>query len=201
MDALSLARKMQGLALWLDENCAARKRLRGYVESAIGFLHHRPAAPGRSRFLSGNFNRVYLCGRESGMDAVQCCRPDRRCSPRLVVISSSSGSAAGSLTWSGARLARAAASRAFPMFDSRRCLRDGALRRRRSGPDLDIREVTQAESWLRDEARRERCGPGYLRSAGKAGLFHYLAFDGARPVRRSAWRSSTAWHTCCRRPQ
>jgi GNAT superfamily N-acetyltransferase len=48
--------------------------------------------------------------------------------------------------------------------------------------DFEIREVSAAEI----ETARDQLGdtpwPEYARSAGKDGFFHYMAFDGARPV-------------------
>jgi hypothetical protein len=52
--------------------------------------------------------------------------------------------------------------------------------------DLEIREVTVEEIAAAREALGEALWPGYLRSAGKAGFFHYMAFDGVRPVATAA---------------
>jgi GNAT superfamily N-acetyltransferase len=52
--------------------------------------------------------------------------------------------------------------------------------------DLDIRAVTPPEVLAAREALGEALWPGYLRSAGKAGFSHYMAFDGVRPVATAA---------------
>ena len=60
-------------------------------------------------------------------------------------------------------------------------LRDGsaAVRFR---TDLDIREVTPQEIAAAREPLGKALWPEYVRSAGREGFFHYMAFDGARPV-------------------
>ena len=45
-----------------------------------------------------------------------------------------------------------------------------------------MREVGVDEIVAASEQLGETLWPGYLRSAGKEGFFHYMAFDGARPV-------------------
>ena len=65
MDTLDLSRKMRRLGLWLDENCQPESMLRQRVGE--GFLSIDPQR--QSETASANFNRVYLCGRESGMGA------------------------------------------------------------------------------------------------------------------------------------
>jgi GNAT superfamily N-acetyltransferase len=52
--------------------------------------------------------------------------------------------------------------------------------------DLEIREVTVEEIAASREALGEALWPGYLRSAGRDGFFHYMAFDGTRPVATAA---------------
>jgi hypothetical protein len=65
MDTLGLSRKMQRLGLWLDENCQPETVVRHRVGE--GFLTIDPQRQGE--IASYNFNRVYLCGRENGLEA------------------------------------------------------------------------------------------------------------------------------------
>ena len=86
----------------------------------------------------------------------------------------------------GARLARSARALApSAMSAIPRCCRDGDA----PAPfktDLEIREVTSDEIAAAREALGETMWPGYLRSAGRDGFFHYMAFDGTRPVATAA---------------
>jgi GNAT superfamily N-acetyltransferase len=52
--------------------------------------------------------------------------------------------------------------------------------------DLEIREVTSDEIAAARAALGETMWPGYLRSAGRDGFLHYMAFDGTRPVATAA---------------
>jgi hypothetical protein len=48
--------------------------------------------------------------------------------------------------------------------------------------DLSIREVTPDEIAAAREPLGKALWAEYVRSAGREGFFHYMAFDGARPV-------------------
>lgn len=48
--------------------------------------------------------------------------------------------------------------------------------------DLEIRQVGADDIAAAGEQLDETLWPEYARSAGQAGFFHYMAFDGARPV-------------------
>jgi len=48
---------------------------------------------------------------------------------------------------------------------------------REGGREVGVDEIVAARDQLGDTV-----WPGYLRSAGKQGFFHYMAFDGRRPV-------------------
>ena len=180
MDTLSLARRMQRLTWWLDENCQPESLVRHRIGD--GFLSVDPQRQGQ--IASANFNRVYLCGRESGMDA---------------------GSVAGWIdlfTKHDVKKFFVWLSPGPDMEIVRGLLEDGGLARvpyvryptlLRDGDaqapfrtDLDIRAVTPLEILAAREALGEALWPGYLRSAGKTGFFHYMAFDGARPVATAA---------------
>jgi GNAT superfamily N-acetyltransferase len=185
IDKISLSLKLKRFIPWLDDRCqpdgqpvsAARKQFHGapfggaYV--TIDPNRQGPAA-------SANFNRIYLCGTEAGL------QPDGL--DRLIEL-----------------FAAADVKRFFvwlspgPDMDAvRGWLKQRSLTRVRwtgyptlcrSGhspvqfkTDFEIREVSAAEI----EAARDQLGdtlwPEYARPAGKQGFFHYMAFDGNRPV-------------------
>jgi GNAT superfamily N-acetyltransferase len=180
MDVLSLSRKMQRLALWLDENCQPESVVRHRLGE--GFVTIDPQRQGD--IASCNFNRVYLCGCESGMDAASVVRWIELFTAQdvrkfFVWLSPGHGmeTARGWLEAGG--FSR------VPNVRYPKLLRDGGAQ----APfrtDLDIREITPTEILAAREALGEALWPGYLRSAGKDGFFHYMAFDGARPVATAA---------------
>jgi hypothetical protein len=180
MDAISLSRKMQRLALWLDENCQPESLVRHRFGD--GFLTIDPQRQGQ--IASANFNRVYLCGRESGMDPGSVARWidlfTKHDVKKFFVWLSPGPDMEVVRGWLEARgLAR------VPYVRYPTLLRAGDVQ----APfrtDLDIREVTRPEILAAQEALGETLWPGYLRSAGRDGFFHYMAFDGARPVAAAA---------------
>jgi GNAT superfamily N-acetyltransferase len=180
MDAISLSRKMQRLALWLDENCQPESLVRHRFGD--GFLTIDPQRQGDT--ASGNYNRVYLCGRESGMVADSVAR--------WIDLFTSHGvkkffvwlSPGPDMETVRGWLEAGGLSR-VPYVRYPTLLRENdAQAPFRTG--LDIREVTPTEILAAREALGEALWPGYLRSAGKDGFFHYMAFDGARPVATAA---------------
>jgi GNAT superfamily N-acetyltransferase len=48
--------------------------------------------------------------------------------------------------------------------------------------DFEIREVGSPEIAAARDQLGDTMWPGYVKPAGKEGFFHYMAFDGARPV-------------------
>jgi hypothetical protein len=176
MDAVGLSRKMQRLAIWLDENCQPDGLVRRRFGD--GYLTIDPERQGET--ASGNYNRIHLCGREACMDESSVSRWIE------------------SFTGHGVRKFFVWLSPGPDMDTLRGWLEAGGfsrvpyvryptLLRETAAPvafktDLTIREVTREEI----EAAREPLGkalwPEYVRSAGREGFFHYMAFDGARPV-------------------
>ena len=176
MNTYSLSRKMQRLVVWLDENCQPDSFVRH--RSGEGYLTIDPARQGD--IASGNFNRVYLCGRDAGVDQASVARwieLFRRHGVKKFFIWLSPGPDMEAVRgWLEARgLSR------VPWVRYPTLLRDVAAAATFK-TDLDIREVTPEEI----DAAREPLGtalwPGYVHSAGKPGFFHYMAFDGTRPV-------------------
>jgi hypothetical protein len=180
MDAIGLSLKMKRLAIWLDDNCQpdnlARRRF-GDVYLTID--------PSRqAEIASSNFNRVYLSGREAGMDESSV--------RRWIELFTGQG-VKKFFVWlspgpdmeevRGWLEAHGLSRRPFVRYPT--LLHDG------NAPvpfrtDLEIREVTSDEIAAARQALGETMWPGYVRSAGRDGFFHYMAFDGARPVATAA---------------
>jgi GNAT superfamily N-acetyltransferase len=181
MDKFALALKMKRLAQWLDGRCQPDSLIRKQ-------FHGRPFGdcyvtidPNRQApFASANVNRAYFCGAETGTgpDSVE----------RLIELFTAEG-VTRFFVW---------LSPGPDMDVMRRRLEEGGLSRiRRTGyptlcrnsgsplqfkTDLEIREVSVDDI----EAARDQLGetlwPEYARSAGTEDFFHYMAFDGRRPV-------------------
>jgi GNAT superfamily N-acetyltransferase len=180
MDAISLSRKMQRLALWLDENCQPESLVRHRFGD--GFLSIDPQRQGD--IASGNYNRVCLCGRESGIDEHSVDRwielfTEHGVKKFFVWLSPGPAMEAVRGWLEAGGLSR------VPYVRYPTLLRDSDTQPP-FRTDLDIREVAPAEILAAREALGEALWPGYLRSAGRDGFFHYMAFDGARPVATAA---------------
>ena len=181
MDAQSLSTKMQRLAVWLDDNCQPESLARR--QSGDGYLTIDPSRQGD--IASANFNRVYLCGREQGVEEDSVGRwidlfQQHGVKKFFVWLSPGPDmhTVRGWLEAGG--------------FSRVPWVRYPTLLHERSAPaapfktDLDLREVTAAEIAAARDQLGSTLWPGYVLSAGKPGFFHYMAFDGARPVASAA---------------
>jgi GNAT superfamily N-acetyltransferase len=181
IDKIALSLKLKRFIPWLNDRCQpdrlVRKRMHGAPFGSC-YVTIDPERQGAA--ASANHNRVYLCGRESGM------APDGL--ERLIELFAAAG-VKRFFVW---------LSPGPDMDVVRHWLNEQGLTRVRwtayptlcrSGhspvrfrTDLEIRQVSASEI----EAARDQLGetlwPGYARSAGKQDFFHYMAFDGARPV-------------------
>ena len=180
MDAIGLSRKMQRLTIWLEDNCQPENLIR--LQSGDGYLIIDPTRQGD--IASYNYNRVLLCGREAGMDAASIARWidlfTAHGVKKFFVWLSPGPDMEQARGW----LAAHGMSRK-PYVRYPTLLRDGHA----PAPfntDLEIREVTADEVAAARKTLGETMWPGYLRSAGKDGFFHYMAFDGTRPVATAA---------------
>ena len=177
MDALDLSRKMQRLTAWLDENCQP--------ESSVRHRHRRQLISpsirsGRRHIASANFNRVYLCGRESGNGRRQRRALDRivhRAWREKVLCLAQPRARHGNRRGAGSK---PAGCHAFPMTAIRRCAAM-AMRRHRSGPISTSGSDTGGNSGRRAKRSARRCGRNIC-------------------VRRARTASSTTWHSTARRP-
>jgi GNAT superfamily N-acetyltransferase len=181
MDTIGLSLKMRRLTRWLD----GRIQPAGFAQQQ---LHNSPCGdcyitvdPDRQGpFASVNRNRVYLCGAEAGMEADSI--------GRLIDL----------FTAAGVKRFFVWLSPGPDMDKVRGWLEQSGLSRvRRTGyptlfrevstpvyfrTDLELREVGPGEIEQARDQLGETLWPEYASSAGKPGFFHYMAFDGPRPV-------------------
>jgi GNAT superfamily N-acetyltransferase len=186
MDIIDLSLKMRRLVQWLDGRCPPpdgfiRKQFDG---PPFGNCYVTIDPGGEAPFASANKNRVYLCGRDAGMDAESI--------RHLVDLFAGQGikrffvwlSPGPDMELVRGWLAGAGLSRirrtGYPM-----------LCRIGHAPfpfntDLEIREVGVDEIAAAREPLGETLWPDFVRTAGQPGCFHYMAFDGKRPVEIAA---------------
>ena len=181
MDKFELSLKMKRLVQWLDGRCQpdslTRKHFHG---SPFGGCYVTIDPERQAPFASANMNRAYLCGTEAGMDFDSIAR--------LIELFEARG-VKRFFVW---------LSPGPDMDTMRRWLRgSGFSRIRRTGyptlcregrspvqfsTDLEIREVSVEEVLANRDHLGETLWPEFVRSAGKEGFFHYMAFEGDRPV-------------------
>jgi GNAT superfamily N-acetyltransferase len=181
MNPIGLSLKLKRLAVWLDDRCQPDSLMRRQFDNApFGHCYVTIDPERQGPFASTNLNRVYLCGAEAGMagDSVG----------RLIELFKAEGVtrffvwlspgpdmdiARGWLQQSGlSRIRRTG----YPTL----CRQDRAPVQFRT--DLEIRQVSADEVAASRDQLGETLWPEYARSAGKPGFFHYMAFDGSRPV-------------------
>jgi GNAT superfamily N-acetyltransferase len=185
MDEITLSLKLKRLAVWLDSRCQSDSRVRKQFDGApFGscYVTVDPARQGSA--ASANLNRVYLCGTEAGL------QPEGL--DHLIEL----------FTAAGVKRFFVWLSPGPDMDRVRGWLRERGLSRPqwtayptlcREGhtpvqfrTDLEIREVGAAEIEAAHEQLGETLWPEYARSAGMDDFFHYMAFDGMRPVASAA---------------
>jgi len=181
MDAISLSQKMRRLEIWLGEGCQPDGLIRHQFDGPpLGkcYLTIDPTRQGET--ASGNYNRVYLCGREAGVEAASVARwidLFREHGVKKFFVWLNPGPDMETMRgW----LEAGGLSR-VPWVRYPTLVRDG------NAPvqfrtDLSIREVTPDEIAAAREPLGKALWAEYVRSAGREGFFHYMAFDGARPV-------------------
>ena len=181
MDTIELALKLRRLSEWLDGNCQPagfiRRQFRGPPFGNC-YVTIDPARQGP--FASANQNRVYLCGTEPGMDSDSL--------RRLTDLFTAHG-VNRFFVW---------LSPGPDMDVVRGWLEQGEFNRlRRTGyptlcrtmrsplqfrTDLEVRQVSAEEIVAARDQLGQTMWPEYARPAGKPGFFHYMAYDGRRPV-------------------
>jgi hypothetical protein len=181
MDQIALALKMKRLAAWLDPRCEPDSLVRRqFNEPPFGQCYVTIDPERQGPFASVNMNRVHLCGAEAGLTSDGVARliglfASNNVKRFFVWLSPGPrmGAARDWLETEGlSRIRRTG----YPTL----WRRDGSVAPFRT--DLEVREVGPEEVAAAREKLGETMWPGYLRSAGKQNFFHYMAFDGARPV-------------------
>ena len=181
MDRNDLALKMRRLVQWVDSQrqppSLIRKEFRG---TPLGHCYLTMDVGRQTPFASSNLNRVYLCGAEEGMSSGGV--------GRLIDLFATEG-VKRFFVWLSPG----------PDMDRARGWLEhhGLVRVRRTGyptlcrtgnapvhyqTDLDVREVDAEEIAQASDQLGETLWPEYSRSAGREKFFHYMAFDGERPV-------------------
>ncbi|MBV9564626.1 MAG: hypothetical protein JOY90_29900 [Bradyrhizobium sp.] len=172
---------MKRLTMWLDGcNQPAGVTRRQFHCVPFGEAYVTIDPSGRKPYASGNPNRVHLCGLEAGM------KPDGI--PRLIELFASEGVGRFFIWFSpGPDVAVARGMIEQAGLIRVPWTRYPTLCRQQRGPapfttDLDIRQVDGEEIAAAAEPLGEALWPEYVRSAGRESFFHYMAFDGDRPV-------------------
>jgi GNAT superfamily N-acetyltransferase len=180
-DAIELSLKMRRLTQWVDSQrqpaSLIRKQFRG---GSLGNCYVTIDLDRETPFPSSNLNRVYLCGAEPGMTSAGIAK--------LIDLFATEG-VKRFFVWLSPG----------PDIDRVRGWLDqhGLSRIRRTGyptlcrtghapvhfrTDLEVREVSADEIAEAGVELSETLWPEYARSAGREAFFHYMAFDGGRPV-------------------
>ena len=185
MDEIALSLKMKRLVPWLDQHCQPDHLARMQFDAPpFGHCYLTIDTERQGPLASFNFNRVYLSGRETGIE---------------------SGSIAQWIdlfAGSGVKQFFVWLSPGPDMDAVRGWLKSGGFSQvpyvsyptlvRTGGKlpplntELEVREVGVENIEAAREELGEAVWPGYVRSAGRDGFFHYMAFDGKRPVATAA---------------
>ena len=181
MDRIALSSKMKRLSMWLDSQCEPAVLIQKRFDSTpFGRCYVTIDATRQGPFASGNYNRVHLCGAEPGLEPAGL--------EHLIELFGTAG-VKRFFVWLSPG----------PQMDvARGWLEEVGLSRiRRTGyptlcresgepgvfaTDVQVREVTRDEVAAARDQLGDTMWPGYVRSVGKDGFFHFMAFDGNRPV-------------------
>jgi hypothetical protein len=181
MDEAALALKMKRLARWLDLTCQPEGFIQCQYDGPPFGQCYVTADPGRQgSAASFNRNRVHLCGTEPGFEAQGLDRLIEAFTAagvmRFFVWLSPGPDMDTVRGWLGER-----------QFVRKRWTGYPTLVRSPHGAfhartELTIRQVDADEIAAARTALGDTMSPEYARSAGRENFFHYMAFDGARPV-------------------
>lgn len=182
MDNLVLALKLRRLAAWLDGKCEPDSLIRKQFHGApFGDCYLTIDPQRQAPYATANLNRAYLCGTETGMDFDSIAR--------LIDLFTDHG-VKRFFVWLSPGPNMEVVRRWLEGSGLKRIRRTGyptLCREQGSSPlqfttDLEIREVNADDINAARGDLGETLWPVYARSAGKEGFFHYMAFDGSRPV-------------------
>jgi GNAT superfamily N-acetyltransferase len=181
MDETALALKMKRLARWLDSACQPDGFMQRQFDGApFGHCYVTMDRDRQGPAASFNRNRVHICGKEPGLE------PDGL--NRLVELFAAAGvnrffvwlSPGPDMDvvrrWLGERRFSRVRWTGYPTL----CREGHAPFHFRT--DFAVRQVGADEIAAARAALGDTISPEYARSAGRDGFFHYMAFDGMRPV-------------------
>jgi len=181
MNAVDLSLKMKRLVQWLDSQHPPARFIRMRFDGApFGNCYITIDPDRQARFASGNMNRVYLCGAEPGMDSASI--------RRIADLFAAEGIARFFVWLSpGPRMDTVRGWLKASGLTRVQWTGYPTLCRSRHSPvpfntDLVVREVGADEIAAVHEPPDQMMWPDYARTAGSEGFFHYMAFDGKRPV-------------------
>jgi GNAT superfamily N-acetyltransferase len=181
MDRLELSLKMRRLTQWVDSQrqppSLVRRELKG---TPVGHCYLTMDVDQQTQLPSSNLNRVYLCGAEQGMSSAGV--------GRLIDLFATEGvkrffvwlspgpemdTARGWLEAHGlSRITRTG----YPTL----CRSGNALAEYKT--ELRVAEVNADEIAQASDQLGETLWPEYAISVGREKFFHYMAFDGNRPL-------------------
>jgi hypothetical protein len=181
VDRIALALKMKRLVQWLDGQAPSASLVRRQFHGApFGDCYVTIDPERQAPFASVNMNRVYLCGTEAGMDSDSV--------GRLIELFTLEGIERFFVWLSpGPYMDRARGWLEGRGLSHIRHIGYPTLYRAAGSPvqfktDLEVRQVSRTEITAARDQLGETLWPEYANTAGMAGFFHYMAFDGSRPV-------------------
>lgn len=181
MDKIALSLKLKPFIPWLDDRCQPASLIRKHFNGPpFGGCYVTIDPQRQGPAASANFNRVYLRGTESGM------APDSL--ERLIELFAAAGvkrffvwlSPGPDMDLVRGWLDKRGFSRVRWTGYPTLCRSEHSPVQFRT--DFEIREVGPAEIAAARDQLGDTMWPGYVKPAGKQGFFHYMAFDGNRPV-------------------
>jgi N-acetylglutamate synthase-like GNAT family acetyltransferase len=181
MDTSALALQMKRLSIWLDRSCQPEGLVRRqFATPPFGSCYLTLDPARQAPFASSNYNRIHVCGTEPGLepDGIErLIQQFQAAGVRRFFVWLSPGpdmhTVRGWLDRAGFSQIRRTG---YPT------LHRGSTAAARFTTDLQVREVTPDEIAGVRDLLGDTLAPEYARSAGKPGFFHFMAFDGARPV-------------------
>lgn len=179
MDTFDLARKMKRLTAWLDGQSRQDSVSRQFHGVPFGEAYLTIDPDHQDGTASSNFNRVHLCGAEGmGADGAE----------QLIDVFAQHG-VSRFFVWlspgpdmaAAMRLLEAAGFSRNPWTGYPTLCREGAAPCQVQ-TTFDIRQIGPDAIARHRAALGETLWPSFAITAGKADFFHYMAFDGDRPV-------------------
>jgi hypothetical protein len=181
MDIIDLSLKMRRLVQWLDGRCPPDSFIRRrFDRPPFGDCYVTIDPERQAKAASPNMNRVYLCGADAGMDSGSI--------RHLIDLFVGKGierffvwlSPGPDMDRVRGWLMEAGLSR--PRWTGYPTLWRSIHAPLQFTTDLEVREVGADEIAVASEPLGETMWPVFARTAGRPGFFHYMAFDGTRPV-------------------